>query len=356
MKDEPTVVVVHGASQLPLVTVDAYNAELRSGESFIGDRASNRAFRAILDEWRERLRKVGDDPLGETPTAELSKKKLDKLLVEGDPEAAGVIQGAIEQFATELATVVERFLKLKAWRSTRRIVVGGGLRMSRTGELAIGRASVLLKASGHNIDLTAIRHHPDEAGLIGAVYLAPAWMFAGYDGVLAMDIGGSNIRAGIVELSPHKNSDFSKSTVREAELWRHADESPKPTREEAMQRIGGMLDKLARRAQKLECNLAPFIGVGCPGVIAADGQIERGGQNLPGNWESNRFNLPMRIRELVPKIGNHETTVVIHNDAVVQGLSELPSMQDVNQWGVLTVGTGLGNATFTNRQDAEKDE
>jgi hypothetical protein len=39
----------------------------------------------------------------------------------------------------------------------------------------------------------------------------------------------------------------------------------------------------------------------------------------------------------------------MHNDAVVQGLSEIPFMQDVERWGVLTIGTGLGNARFTNR-------
>jgi hypothetical protein len=39
----------------------------------------------------------------------------------------------------------------------------------------------------------------------------------------------------------------------------------------------------------------------------------------------------------------------MHNDAVVQGLSEVPNMQDVARWGVLTIGTGLGNARFTNR-------
>ena len=39
----------------------------------------------------------------------------------------------------------------------------------------------------------------------------------------------------------------------------------------------------------------------------------------------------------------------MHNDAVVQGLSEVPFMQDVKHWGVLTIGTGLGNARFTNR-------
>jgi hypothetical protein len=40
---------------------------------------------------------------------------------------------------------------------------------------------------------------------------------------------------------------------------------------------------------------------------------------------------------------------------VAQGLSEVPFMQDVERWGVLTVGTGLGNARFTNRRK-EKDK
>ena len=47
----------------------------------------------------------------------------------------------------------------------------------------------------------------------------------------------------------------------------------------------------------------------------------------------------------------------MHNDAVVQGLSEVPFMEDVERWGVLTLGTGLGNARFTNRPSAaEKKE
>jgi hypothetical protein len=40
----------------------------------------------------------------------------------------------------------------------------------------------------------------------------------------------------------------------------------------------------------------------------------------------------------------------MHNDGVVQGLAEVPFMQDVERWGVLTIGTGLGNARFTNRK------
>src|ERR1700760_2708560 len=108
--------LAHGAEQLSLVTVDTYNAELRTAEGFIGDRASKRAFQAILDDWRERLRKVGEDPLGDSPSEEISKKQLDRLLVDGDTEAAGMIHGAIEEFAQEFAAVVRRLLRLKCWK------------------------------------------------------------------------------------------------------------------------------------------------------------------------------------------------------------------------------------------------
>ena len=116
-----------------------------------------------------------------------------------------------------------------------------------------------------------------------------------------------------------------------------------------------MLRGLIAAAKKKGMKLAPFIGVGCPGIIEHDGSIERGAQNLPGNWESSRFNLARSLVEAIPRIGDHETMVVMHNDAVIQGLSQVPFMQDVSHWGVLTIGTGLGNACFTNRKpDAAK--
>jgi hypothetical protein len=111
-----------------------------------------------------------------------------------------------------------------------------------------------------------------------------------------------------------------------------------------------MLRKLiaATKAEK-NFRLAPFIGVACPGIIREDGTIERGAQNLPGDWESDEFNLPARILEAIPQIGGEDTVVAMHNDAVVQGLSETYWMRDVVRWGILTIGTGLGNAHFTNR-------
>jgi predicted NBD/HSP70 family sugar kinase len=108
---------------------------------------------------------------------------------------------------------------------------------------------------------------------------------------------------------------------------------------------------LIGKAKKSGLKLAPFIGIGCPGIITKDGSIDRGAQNLPGNWESSKFHLPAAIHELLPRIGEDDTAIVMHNDAVVQGLSEAPFMHDVKRWGVLTIGTGLGNARFTNRSD-----
>ena len=352
MSEASPPIAGHGSAELPSVRVEAYNAELRDGDGFIGDRASNRAFRALLEDWRERVRGSDDeDPLGEEDSAEISKKKLDKALADGDPEAAGVVQGAIEDFAAELSAVIRRFLRLKAWREVERIAIGGGLRDSRVGELAIGRTAMLLKGEGMALDLVPIRHDPDEAGLIGAGHLAPAWLFAGHDCILAIDIGGANIRAGVVALGLDQAKDLSKARVLKSELWRHRDDKPK--RDQAVGRLVEMLQRLVKWSGKEKRKLAPFIGVGCPGIIDEQGGIERGHQNLPGDWDADRFNLPAALREGLPEIGGHETVVVLHNDAVVQGLSEVPFMTDVARWGVLTVGTGLGNASFRNRAAAK---
>ena len=346
-------VATHGASRLPSVEVDSYNVELKDDEGFLGDRASRGAFRQFIENWRKPLRKSGHDPFGDEASDEISKKKLDALLSEGDLEAAAVVQGAIEDFAQELALVIRRFLKLKAWRDAERIAVGGGFRAGRVGELAIGRAGLILKADKVAIDLQPIRHGPDEAGLIGAAHLAPRWMFEAHDAILAVDIGGTNIRAGVVALNLKKAANLSKAAVWKFELWRHAEEK-KVKREAAIKELVGMLEELIARGGKEGLKLAPFIGVGCPGIIEADGTIDRGAQNLPGNWESSRFNLPHALHEGIPTIGEHETLVLLHNDAVVQGLSQAPFMTDVTHWGALTIGTGLGNACFTNRAPTGK--
>lgn len=337
----------HGPAELPSVVVTSYNLEVRDEDGFIGDKASRGAFLAHLDTLRGHLRKSGADPL-DGDTMAIGKKELDALLQDGDPHEAALVLSAIEGFAQSLAFVIKRFMRLKSWTGVERIVVGGGFRDSRVGELAIGRAGIILGTDGRAVNLVPIRHHPDEAGLIGSAHLAPAWIFGAYDSIVAVDIGGSNIRAGIVELRQDKAADLGKARVWQSELWRHADDEP--SRDEAIKRLGKMLKTQIGQAEKEGLKLAPFIGVGCPGLIEPDGAIERGAQNLPGNWESSRFNLVDSVRELVPEIGGHETQVMMHNDAVIQGLSAMSTMQDVSDWAVLTIGTGLGNASYRNRK------
>jgi predicted NBD/HSP70 family sugar kinase len=350
-----TGIAHHGATRLPSVEVDSFNIELKDDDGFLGDRASKGAFRKILDTLRKPLKKNGDDPLGKKSAGEIAKSELDEVLVGDDVAAAALVHGAIEEFAQELAYVTGRFLRTKAWADTERIVVGGGFRQSRVGELAIARTDVILKAGDFEVDLVPIRFDPDDAGLIGTLHLAPSWIFEGYDSILAVDIGGTNIRCGVVETRRRKAPDLSKASVWKSELWRHADDEP--TREGAVKGLVKMLKDLIAEAEAEGHKLAPFIGIACPGVINADGSIEKGAQNLPGNWESSKFNLPASLVEAIPVIGDHDTAVLMHNDGVVQGLSEVPFMQDVERWGVLTIGTGLGNARFTNRKkESGKDE
>jgi predicted NBD/HSP70 family sugar kinase len=342
--------LAHGAGTLPSVTVESYNVEVKDEDGFVGDRARKGAFVELLAKWRKVMRKGGDDPFGGEDIDTVARKQIDDLLIDGAPEAASVVQSAIEEFAQEFATVIRRFQKLKAWRDTKRLVVGGGFRARRVGELAIGRAAALLKAEQPGLDLTLIRNDPDEAGLIGAAHLAPPWIFKGHDALLAADIGGTNIRAGVVELNLKSDPGLGKASVWKREQWRHGDQK-NLDRSEAVAKLAAMLDELLKRAARHKMRLAPFIGIGCPGIIEEDGSILRGAGNLPGKWEGKHFNLPLALLEAIPKINQHDTIIVMHNDAVVQGLSERPFMDDVERWGVLTIGTGFGNAQFCNRRE-----
>src|SRR3954453_5751598 len=152
----------HGATRLPSVDVDSFNIELKDDEGFLGDRASKGAFRKILHRGRKPLKKSGEDPFGDEPSDKISKKVLDAILVGDDVESSAVVHSAIEEFAQELAYVTRRFLKTKAWAKTERIVVGGGFRDSRLGELAIARTEIMLKSEDFKVDMVPIRFHPDD--------------------------------------------------------------------------------------------------------------------------------------------------------------------------------------------------
>jgi predicted NBD/HSP70 family sugar kinase len=344
----PLPEIHHGTRELPTVLVEGYSLQLRDQDGFIGDQASQTAFRELLERWRRRRRKKGRDPLGVKHSKDLTKGTLDATLQAGRAsEATDVVHGAIEEFAEELARVIERFLGQSSWQGVERIVIGGGFPESDVGERAVLQAAAILQHMGIDVQLGRISHETDDGGLLGWVHLAPPPLLKGKDAILALDIGGTNVRCGIVKMRRKRAKDLSKAKVLRREKWRHADDDP--ARKVLVERLVDMLHAQIRYAAKKGIRLAPFIGIGCPGLIRKDGSIARGAQNLPGDWESEHFHLPTELCKRIPTIGGEPTLALMHNDAVVQGLSEVPFMRDVKRWAVLTIGTGLGNASYTNK-------
>ena len=342
----------HGGDKLPAVIVDNYSLQLQEGDGFVGDSASRTAFRAMLGEWRKLFKSLhGEDTLGKKATTDISKKNLDALLAEKGP-AAAIILSAMEDYAQQLADVVQRFMAEPGWRGVERVIIGGGFKESAVGRRAIKRTAELLASRHAHVDLRPLHHHADEGGLIGWLHLAPTKLLARYPALMAVDIGGTNVRCAIVRMraDPAGQTEGAppKAQVIAHEKWGHADDGA-TRREDLIQGVAGMLEGLIRHAEKRRIPLAPFVGVACPGHIREDGSITAGAQNLPGDWEGRDFHLPLELCERLPRIDGHETAVRMHNDAVVQGLSDLPYNRDVRRWAVLTVGTGLGNACFTNR-------
>lgn len=336
----------HGAVNLPGLAIDEYSLQLPDpeGDGFLGDRASHTAFRTLLDTAR-RDHLHGDDPLGKAPTAELGKDEIDLVLVGGGTDAAHAVHLAIEQYARNLCYVVRVFMAQPQWSGVERIVMGGGFPEHETGALAIRRAMRLLELADTGVTLHPLRHDPDEAGLLGWTPLLPVDAQA-HDAFLAVDVGGSNIRCGIVQHRLHKDRHGGKARVLESLKWRHADDTPR--REDAVARTAAMLNGLAAFSRTLDLRLAPFIGIACPGQVEPDGTLSAGAQNLPGNWER-PFHLPDALGALLDPINGAPPRVVMHNDAVVQGLSELRRMRKATRWAVMTIGTGLGNASYTMR-------
>ena len=340
---------IHGAKELPAVLVEGYSLQLRGKEGFLGDKASQTAFRELLEGWRRRHRKKGKrDPLGEQHSRELAKGTLDAALKSGQAtEATDVVHAAIEEFAEALAHVIRNFLLQPSWKGVERIVIGGGFPESDVGERAVLQATAILQELKVQVEVARICHQTDDGGLLGWVHLAPPELLEHYDAILALDIGGTNVRCGIVKTRRKRAPDLSKAKVVRREKWRHKDD--RPNRRALVARLAEMLEAQVHYCKKKGIRLAPFVGIGCPGLIRKDGSIARGAQNMPGDWSSEHFHLPTELAKKIPTIRGVPTMVLMHNDAVVQGLSELPFMRDVKRWGVLTIGTGLGNASYTNR-------
>jgi predicted NBD/HSP70 family sugar kinase len=336
----------HALPALPTVIIDSYNLDVRDGRKIQNHRLRRAAFFEAL---ARIAAEAGDAFDGKSPQ-DISRKELEHELRHGDAASVSVIENAIEIFAAEIAEVVGKFLKTKEWSGVSRIAIGGGFRKGRIGKRCIARAGSILATGGVKVELVPIRHRPDDAGLIGGTHLLPKWMLKGHDAMICADIGGTNLRVGVVALHLRDSPDLSQALVIDNELWKHADDQPKRTETVAM--LVRMARKLIGRARRQGLNLVPVVAIGVPGVIDEDGSILRGGVNLPGgNWESEHFNLATAVAKEIERIGDERTVVLMHNDAVVQGLSQAPWMTDVRRWGIMTIGTGLGNACFTNREE-----
>jgi len=320
----------HGAARLPAVDVISYALDTGRDDDDLRADGNKDAVRVGLERLRKPLRKQGEDPFGEQASEDIGKKELDAILTDGDPEAAGILHGAVEDVSQTLARTLARLLKVKSWRDVDRAVIGG-MRANRVRELIVGRADMILKARNIDIRLSPLSHASNEAGLIGAVHLVPSWMFKSYDALLAVDIGPTGMCAGIVAHHLKRAANLAKASVEKAEVWEYPDD--RAGRDEALKHLGGMLRKLIGRAEEKKIRLAPLIGVGCPARIDEAGTIEACTPMLPRSWSGRHFNLPSALREAVPTIGEHDTAVVLHNRAVVQGLSELPFIQYAERWG-----------------------
>lgn len=340
----PATLPSHGAAQAQGLRVDSYNLALvrADGEGFVGDLASQTAFRELLDDAR-RHQRTAKDPFGKVPTSELGKRKIDMVLVGGDADAAHLVHIAVEAHAQRLVEVTRCFLAQPEWKDVEAIVLGGGFPESHFGALAIRRADRLLRNARVKVRLCILDQDPDEAALLGWSSLLPdeARQHAAF---LAVDIGGTNLRCGLVEHRLDKGGEGQKARVLEHMQWRHADDAP--ARGEAIARLAGMLNGLNAQARTLGVDLAPFIGIAVPGKIDPDGKISQGAQNLPGDWEM-PFDLPAALGAQLDRVGRRAPQVLLHNDAVVQGLSQRHAMRKHKCWGIFTIGTGLGNASYS---------
>jgi hypothetical protein len=324
------------------VRISGYGAKLPDPEkidNFLGDRVSGRAFVKAFQKHCKRCRLA----IMKKPT----EGDIERLLEDGDSDEERAVRDVAVAFGESLAEVIQQFLKWSYWKKTDRIIIGGGMAARHVGDIAIHAAQARLMKGHPRLELERIHHHPDEAGLVGSVHLIPASRTSGKDGLLAVDIGGSKVRCGIVEFGERKSGLLADARVWRIEVWRHA--KARASRGKLVKMIAEMLEALIKEADKAEFRLSPLVRVGVPGDIDEDGYILSGAHNLPGNWEDRKFNLPAELASRLPEIGGEPASVSIHNDAVIQGLAELPFVRDVRRWGILTIGSGLGNAHFVNR-------
>jgi hypothetical protein len=339
MPDDLQLLPVHGRAELRGLRIDAYGLALPGAPSPGG-------FDALLTKWRARLRANGGrDPWGDVPVVDC--EMLDAALSGSAPEAARLVQGAMAAFAEHLAATAIRLLALPGWEETQRLLVGGELRSAWIGDIAVARAAQKLRAEGFGVTLGPIRHAPGEAALVGAARLLPHPLLETCDVVPVAELGPEGFRAGLVLPRLGVAPGMAAAGLWRWRAWRHAGE--RTDRAAAIGQLAGMLADLLGDAAAAGLSAPPVVAVAVPGVPDAEGRLGPGAEGLPGgDWAAEEFRLPAALGRLLPPVAGTRPAVLLHNEAVVQGLSEAPFQRDVARWGVMTLGSGFGNARFTN--------
>jgi hypothetical protein len=209
--------------------------------------------------------------------------------------------GDVARYGRRLALVLARLAAWDSWRGVERVYLGGGI-----------ASRAVLEAARAPVDLRLL---PGHAGLLGGAHLMPDPA-----PFVAIDLGGTNVRVARIEAGG-----IVTGTLHEE---RHAGAGH--TRESLIDRIA----ELARPHRLRVC-------LGCPGTLDGTGRIVEGAKNMPGDWSAPEFHLRQALEA---RIGRD---VAIFNDAVVHGAAAWPDLGGVAEWGVLTLGTGLGNARFS---------
>jgi len=88
--------------------------------------------------------------------------------------------------------------------------------------------------------------------------------------VLAVDIGRTKIRTGVVRFNLNAAADIAKAKVWKYELWRHGDE--KLSRHEAVEGLVRMLKHRINRAKRANLKLAPLSALDVPERLSRMGR------------------------------------------------------------------------------------
>lgn len=147
---------------------------------------------------------------------------------------------------------------------------------------------------------------------------------------LGIDIGGTNLKFGILNKKFELVSDFSYKMSDAVDL-------------DGIKAI--LIDSILRIASNYELS---SIGIGAPGIIDNNGLIVVS-PNIPA---FNEFNLLEFLRSTIPGRIGKELPIKLENDANIAAIAEmtLGSGSNYSNFVYITLGTGVGGAIILNRQ------